>query len=109
MSLLWSVWCLRLGLWDCGGDPKGEVPIWSCHIGASDVHTTSQGCWLGSPGYMVTAWLPHGDVTAYLYLPLPTVGSPLAASTQPAASAVLMCTSQEAAGAAPPSLAWLRC
>lgn len=69
MSLLWSVGCLRLRLWDCGGDPKGEVPIWSCHIGALDVHTTSQGCWLGSPGYMVTAWLLHGDVTAYLYLP----------------------------------------
>ena len=46
---------------------------------------------------------PKGDVTAYLYPPLPTIGSPLAAATQPASSTVLMCTSQEAAGAAPPS------
>lgn len=58
---------------------------------------------------MVAAWLLHGDVTAYLYPPLPTIGSPLAAATQPASSAILMCTSQEAAGAAPLSLAWLGC
>ena len=78
-----SVWCLQLGLWDCGGDPKRKVPIWSGHTGASDIHTTSEGCWPGSPGYMVTAWLLPGDVTAYPYLPLSTTGSPLAASTQP--------------------------